>query len=281
MTTTRLYLALVIAGISLAIGVIVVCEIGAPRTAVAREEIGKRLQVAEKKLRKDLGRDHFEGRVRLSDPGIKTLKPQQGFVSIQCLKGQYIIHMSLRLKGSARENFFATTVPEGSPLLRPDGIPLFISQWGEVAYLLAPTPTGSTSVGGKKQTLYSLHRIVRLLVVNNMEVNGAKIAAGTPGYEGMSIKPGSNPLCFNTPIDVTVPSNRAIDLGNPLCTEENLLLADVLSFHARMTAPELGCYESSDPQQGSVGGIEVAIKVWDRKAAKIRELVIKHDWSSD
>lgn len=258
---------------------------GVPLPEVANDELGDKMKAVEAALEPDLAAKHFEGQLRLSDPAIQKQKPIQGFVRIQHLKGLHIIHMSVRKEGNRRVDFFATSLPEKSPLLQ--GKAAYYSQWAEVAYLLDPKPHGSTGKGANEQKLYSLHRIVRLLAPSNAAANNARILRGNPGYEGMSTKPGSNPLNFNSPVDVTIPNNRTIDLGNPPCTRDTLLLPDVLSFRVRMLAPgkqtdlpnpELGYYESSYTEHGNVSSIEVTIKVWDAKARKARDHVIKHKW---
>lgn len=273
-------------------------------------DLNKNLWAASNQLRKHLSADHFEGGVRLSDANTASLtwkKPAQGFFRVQQFvatpasgtgyegtqdgfpsarvgitstppKPGHVLHFTVRLKGSARENFFATTVPSDSVLLtKPttfsglpdaryqDSPPLFTSQWAEVAYYLAPQPltgTQDTTDGSIKR--YSLHKVVRLLVVNNAEGNAKNYVGPDTSYNGVSTKPSNSvtgyTLNFNTPTDVTTPNNRSIDLANPPSTMDNVLIGDVLSFQVQVIPTPGGPDSPSDlpaatpPVQGAPFG---------------------------
>lgn len=255
-------------------------------------DMAARLWAVSHALRSDLAASHFEGGNKLSDSDFASAqnKPREGFFRIQqfvdlgtpegSLDGinsyrvgvktegktpGHVLHFTVRLKGNNIENFFDTPVPNDSPLFgvgivnAPYGRSLYKSQWAEVAYLLSPTTVGGAQTtaepGFPPQKRYTLLRVVRVLVSNNLDVNAAKLPSPNKAYDGMSCKPGVNPLNFNMPNEVTVPNNRSINLAtdlpppvgadpslsdlNPPCSWDNMICSEVLSFQVRfLPAPD-------------------------------------------
>jgi prepilin-type N-terminal cleavage/methylation domain-containing protein len=98
------------------------------------------LRTAANLLRSDLAQDHLEGKRRLSDPGIFTTPPREGFFAIRQAKASifegesdigprygglpgldsvksfvavnHVIHMAVKRKGNRRESFFNTQVSD-------------------------------------------------------------------------------------------------------------------------------------------------------------------------
>ena len=238
-------------------------------------DMSDKLRAAATALRGDLSRDHFEGSARVSDPSFPTLKPREGFFMIRqtpsLIEGQAdginsyrstssVLYLTVKLKGNRRENFFGASCPAGSPLLtdpttffnqpaiaRHQTGNVYTSQWAEVAYFLQPLkdPVTSVPVTGNGTPLFSLHRVVKVLIADNRAVN-PKVPAGTPGYGGFSMAPAGG---FNTPVDVTNVAKRSLPLATvnpadaaatPLTDVSTLLLTDVVSFTIQVIpAPKL------------------------------------------
>jgi prepilin-type N-terminal cleavage/methylation domain-containing protein len=209
-------------------------------------DMSERLRAATTLLRRDLDADHFEGRIRLSDPALVTPsqfhRPREGFVRIKQFQPGtpegvgsdgvpstrgvgHVLHLAVKLRGNRPEDFFSAPVPGGSPLLNTnttffnqpvdaryqDQGNVYRCQWAEVAYFLQPLPATWTANG---TPLYSLHRIARLCVVDNRAINAAGVAADPLYTNGISVRQGSNPLRFNSPRDLADPT-REPDMDNP------------------------------------------------------------------
>jgi prepilin-type N-terminal cleavage/methylation domain-containing protein len=106
-------------------------------------DMSERLRSAAHVIREDLAANHFEGDIRLSDPGFgSTVKPREGFFYIKQFgpsfnegssdsttswrspnldaagKGQsHVLYMTVRRKGNQDKQFFSATLPSGAQLL--------------------------------------------------------------------------------------------------------------------------------------------------------------------
>lgn len=239
-------------------------------------DMSDRLRAAANHIRRDLGAEHFQGSFRLSDArfGNKE-KPAVGFFMIKqygpsvaeglsdgvasfrapSANGKsHVLYMTVKLRGNGLEDFFAAPVPDPFPMLafpdrttyfnQPDDARrqnpnqlIYTSQWAEVAYFLQPRP----DITAKGTPLFSLHRIVRVLVPENMRVNNQVPAGMEKSYQGFSYRVSGSYLNFNTPFDVTNPSNRSLqtfimakdptdDTAPQFAGVESMLLTDVVSF---------------------------------------------------
>ncbi len=262
------------------------------RDLKALGDLAERLRGAKAALVRDLAADHFEGRKRLSDPTFwNNGPPAEGFFRIwQGSPGidegpdlespagskllhsfrstDHMLHFAVKLRGNLRSDFFSASVPNGSPLLSPSlGLPdrryqdspnTYNSQWAEVEYFLRPVPDQSGNLESANGTpLFALYRRQQLAVPDDSLVS--KQAPLNPiDYLEVSTTPGVNPLHFNSPLDLTMPSRRfgtstaspQLNLAGfpaaldqllkrptyPIMAEQNadLLLTDVLSFDVRV-----------------------------------------------
>jgi hypothetical protein len=171
---------------------------------------------------------------------------------------------------------------------------MYYSQWAEVAYYLQPIPGAVATIDGVSPTqLYGLYRSQKLLTPNASAANG-QVAAGTPGYNQISVQPGSNPMTFNQPSDVVTAANRCLVPANLVAgtdptagTVDQLLVSNVTSFTVRpimvqqgiivTTDAPAGGYDSSTIGNGSLYGVEITIRIWDLKTKQTRQVTIIHD----
>jgi prepilin-type N-terminal cleavage/methylation domain-containing protein len=248
----------------------------------------------------------------------------------------HILYMTVKRRGNRPEDFFAASVPDtkllGSPdkttyfnqpedARRQNGMqPLYTSQWAEVAYFLQPmmestaantAPVQSTAKG---TPLYTLHRVVRVIVPENLYVQNLVPRAQEPSYTGFSYRPGTY-LTFNSPFDVTSSSNRSLrtatinivdnDPSNPASPAfqagdpelvSTMLLADVVSFTVQMIrAPNInqqqgtpkfgfplgndfsdGSFDSSSSTPGIVS-VRIILRVWDLRSSRTQQITIVQD----
>ncbi|HYT93337.1 MAG TPA: prepilin-type N-terminal cleavage/methylation domain-containing protein [Gemmataceae bacterium] len=249
-------------------------------------DMTEKLRAATTVLRADLAADHHEGKRRPSDPDYYSNPPKCGFIRIyqgaaalpegtdadgiqsfrsgafpaaNPIYGSHILHLSIKRRGSGREDFFTAPVPAGppaSPLLTAsttffnqpadaraqDNANTYNSQWAEVAYVLVRT--GSTSeVNVANSTLgtplYALYRIQRVVVADNGTINfsatnNQRVPNNNPAninnanqtrYAQVSFRPvaltAGGSLQFNNPSDLTVPGNRAFQPATPGFTTAN------------------------------------------------------------
>jgi type II secretory pathway pseudopilin PulG len=236
------------------------------RKLKAVADMAESLRNAAAVLRRDLNSDHFDARIRPSDPLFgSTVKPREGYILIYqggaaVADGtqdgvttyhatNHVLQMAVKLRGNRQADFFSALVPAGSPLLGnttffnqpPDARyqqnGMYYSQWAEVAYYLQPLGTSATIYGASPTPLYGLYRTQRLLTPNASAANG-QVAAGTAGYSQISVQPGSNPMVFNQPSDVMTVANRSFVPANLLAGTDGggvdqLLVSNVTSFTVR------------------------------------------------
>lgn len=281
-------------------------------------DMSDRLRAAAHIIRNDLAADHFNGSARLSDANFgratdafasgshDRIRPREGYfmlknygtvghegndlAGIRSIRmppapGQsQVLCMTVRVKGTARDNFYSASLPAGSPLIgfpdpttspsqpvdarrqdnRPGAPTIYRSPWAEVCYFLQPLPeysvTAPSDIGGVQ--LYSLHRVVQLLVPDNSQLHtGAlpRISSHDYGYVQISGDRNGSNLLFNTPRDVTInparrgPHNmvhftgrrRSVltedpskqnpnDMINYVTGPETMLLSDVVSFSVEL-----------------------------------------------
>jgi hypothetical protein len=237
-------------------------------------DMEQRLRSTATIIRRDLVADHFEGKRRISDPNFwVTGPPREGFLHIHgsaptvlgpavfdehadadgipSLRAtDHVLHLTVKLRGNNRGDFFTTQVPAGSPLLtlgQPDARfqdagNTYNSQWAEVLYYLwsSGTKAGSTP-------LYSLMCRRCLGVSKNDDLNwGTKAfmplsTTLLTSYTGISCQ--ANPsagqggnIYFNNQTDLTVPDRRLAFATppSPLGTGEEILLTDVVSFSVQI-----------------------------------------------
>jgi hypothetical protein len=125
----------------------------------------------------------------------------------------------------------------------------------------------------------------------------------------MSTQPGSNPLVFNTPASLLIPTSRSIDPTNvaAVVSNDQLLLSNVISFSvrpvARWVSPNVigggagsslsgmpatndqlfallynNNYDSANAvAAGALMGVEITIRVWDLKSRQARQITIVND----
>jgi hypothetical protein len=249
-------------------------------------DMSDRLRAAAHQIRNDLRNDHFEGAVRLSDPTIINQRVREGFFMIKQFgpsgkegdsdgigsfrapipgQGSQALYMTVKLKGNRKENFFGASAI-GSPLLaasttffnqpaeaRNQDVPgnIYMSQWAEVAYCLKPlNNSAGVQLTANGTPLFSLHRIIKVLIADNRLVNQlvANNATNITAHSGFSYTAAGANFYFNTPLDVTDPTKRSIDFtqdpiaGNsvPEANVSTLLLSDVVSFDIQIVrAPPL------------------------------------------
>jgi prepilin-type N-terminal cleavage/methylation domain-containing protein len=305
-------------------------------------DMSDRLRAASNQIRRDLAADHFEGSLRLSDPSFGvTRRPQAGFFVIRQFGGSvgegasdgvtsyrspsapgrsHVLYFTSRLRGNDDHDFYTATVPSQFPMIAvPDRTTwynqpadarrqhtqkmLYNSQWAEVAYFLMPSPDNATAKG---TPLYSLHRMVRVLVADNRNLANLVPRNQEPMYQGFSYRPGTY-LIFNTPWDVTSSWNRSLNQfiiardptapTSPNFTGvESLLLTDVVSFTVQgiqtlgvdpwRGLPKYGYplntdftdvnYDSSS-STGGLTAIRVTVRVWDLKTDQTRQISIVQD----
>jgi len=264
-------------------------------------DLQERLRTAVVPLREDLIARHLNaqtGPVHLSELGTGITPPvvTEGFFRIEQLNPPllegfdsdlvpsysatnhallFTINTGAGLS-SRRNDFRSTTVPASTPpnpltALEQASQPnfqergLFLSPWAEVSWFLAPMIDPATGqqvlAGGGSTPLYTLHRRVRLLVVNNTALNSTsrEVATNAGLYPEISCKPDAgltaNFLYFNNPTDVAQlplgPTRRGgmdttgpaplIDrrpLGTgpegPAFIGQDRVLADVISFQVQV-----------------------------------------------
>jgi prepilin-type N-terminal cleavage/methylation domain-containing protein len=257
------------------------------RSLKAVGDLNTSLRTASTALRSDLSAAHFEGMRRLSDSkfwsGVNNGPPKFGYLYVyqgpptafnveatdpdgivirRC--NTHILALTVRAAGDRQKDWFAATVPAGSPLLSL-GVPdtrytsavsnVFTSQWAEVIYFMVPI----TDITADGTPLFTLYRQQHLAVSDNDQINwGAnkqpltqlqayrnKICArGNPNPNGIN----NQYLYFNSPADLTIPERRCAGtfittganagtvVAAPLTdatgalTGEDILLTDVLSF---------------------------------------------------
>jgi type II secretory pathway pseudopilin PulG len=166
--------------------------------------------------------------------------------------GSHALYMTVKLKGNRKENFFGATAPAGAQVLTQpttffnqpadaryqDTGTLYTSQWAEVAYFLQPLKDQSGNPMSANGTpLYSLHRLIRVLVADNRQINGTA-DPNNPDYGGFSLRMNNGQGWFNTPLDVTTPNNRSLagffqtdPITQPgFANVSTMLLTDVVSF---------------------------------------------------
>jgi hypothetical protein len=176
--------------------------------------------------------------------------------------GSHVLYMTVKLKGNRKENFFGATAPGGAAVLSQpttffnqpadaryqDTGTLYTSQWAEVAYFLQPLKDQSGNPMSANGTpLYSLHRLIRVLVADNRQINGSA-DPNDPAYGGFSLRMNNGQGWFNTPLDVTTPNNRSLAgffQADPItqpgfASVSTMLLTDVVSFDVQaIPAPTL------------------------------------------
>lgn len=234
----------------------------------ATAEMAQRLRTATTVLRRDLSADHFDARIRPSDPGFGTsVKPREGFICIRqnavplsegtvdgnaSLIGRpgasdagQVLHLAVKLRGNRPEDFFIAGVPSNATLMNQSTFfnqpadaryqtadSLYYSQWAEVVYYLQAIPGAGTNPNGGSQPLFGLYRRQRLCVADNRALT--TVATGTAGYEQMSVKDNAGMYRFNTPSDLTDAAKRAIDPTAPgAAGVDTLLMSNVTSFTVR------------------------------------------------
>jgi type II secretory pathway pseudopilin PulG len=255
-------------------------------------DMQERLRAAATVLRRDLAADHFEGHRRLSDPNFWTDGyPGQGFFRISqgsasikegfepdlvlpapdviapVRATDHVLHLSVKLRGNGREDFFSANVP-GSVVLSAstnffaqptdaryqDTPGTFNSQWAEVAYFLIPNGASA----GTGTPLFTLYRSQFVVVPDNSGLANVPGTALAQNYE-MSCETAGTALHFNTPGDLTNPLTRAYTAPTTATARGNFsatsprnwaaaaLLTDVISFDVRplqydLTAGAAGTY---------------------------------------
>lgn len=190
-------------------------------------------------------------------------------------------------------------LPADATLTTPGG-PNFRSQWAEVAYFLGPQQGTSEEplVPGPNGTpLFGLYRAQFLAVTDATNVNG-KIAA-TPSNLSSGVFGGIScasdgaavpNITFYTPNDLAKgPATRTFLPANPgaartwpppLCS---LLVPNVVSFQVQgilnSTSPQdfPNGYDSALPNQPSLKGVFITIRVWDNKTRQTRQTSIIQD----
>lgn len=180
-------------------------------------DMQEELRTATNMLRADLSADHFEGKRRLSDPNLMTEKIREGFFAVgqgfpptggsrKVTEGiengvpsyratDHWLHFAVKMRGNARERFFAAPAPglgALSPNLghqSPDVVfqenpNVLHSAWGEVAYFLLPTGTtvNPQVPGGAGTPLHALYRCAYVVPSNTSVVNGRSLKARTDGF---------------------------------------------------------------------------------------------------
>ncbi len=179
----------------------------------------------------------------------------------------HILYMTNRLRGNRQESFFGAQVPGGSPLLtgnttyfnQPAGARLppqsgivYTSQWAEVAYFLQPllNSAGQQMMADDTVPLYSLQRMVRVIVPNNQTINSQVPVGLASSYAAFSTSAnGGANLYFNSPLDVINPAFRGFSVGGvpfaqdpsmpgtpALANVSSLLISDVISFDIQVLA---------------------------------------------
>jgi prepilin-type N-terminal cleavage/methylation domain-containing protein len=256
----------------------------------------------------------------------------------------HILYMAVKRRGNRAEDFFAAHVPDSTLLGFPDitaydydpnkpnqpedarrqnGMqPLYMSQWAEVAYFLQPmmessaanvAPVQSTAKG---TPLYTLHRVVRVIVPENRYIQNRVPRSQEPSYTGFSYRL-SNPnyLTFNNPFDVVTLGNRSLkistiniidtDPSNPATPAfqtndpervSTMLLADVVSFTVQMIraqnvdpqagTPKFGFpltndfgdgnFDSNNTASGIVS-VRIILRVWDLRSSRTQQITIVQD----
>jgi type II secretory pathway pseudopilin PulG len=167
------------------------------RTMKAIGDMNARLRTVENMLRDDLIADHFQGKLRLSDPSFWLRGPvQEGYLRVwhgsplgsanyysegnadgieSYYATDHYMAYTVKKRGNERQDFYSANVPVGSPLLAlgtPDSRyqetdpatgqytkPPYNSQWVEVAWHMRAN--GATA-GAKP--LYTLYRGQRVIV---------------------------------------------------------------------------------------------------------------------
>lgn len=227
-------------------------------------EMSQRLRTGTTVLRRDLNADHFDARIRPSDPGFgSSVLPREGFIRIHqggamlsdgtadglpsIIATGHVLHVAVKLRGNKPEDFFVAGVPSNAALMNNSTFfnqpadaryqtadNRYYSQWAEVCYYLQAIPNATTNPAGGAQQLYGLYRAQRLCVADNRALSG-QVATGTAGYEQMSVKDdGTGKYRFNTPSDLTTLANRAMDPTAPAAANvDTLLLSNVISFTVR------------------------------------------------
>lgn len=242
--------------------------------------------------------------------------------------GSHVLYMTVKLKGNRKENFFGATAPAGAAVLSkattffnqpPDARyqdtgNLYTSQWAEVAYFLQPLSDQSGNpVTANGTPMYTLHRVIKVLVADNRQVNGSA-AANDPAYGGFSLRTNNGQGWFNTPLDVTNPNNRSMAAtfqNDPMNTAglgsvNTMLLSDVVSFTVQaipapilptppMQQPPPFGFPVNTPQQGGadnfidvpmfdssmtpqgITAVQVIIRVWDLRSQQTRQITLIQD----
>jgi type II secretory pathway pseudopilin PulG len=241
-------------------------------------DMQERLRAAATVLRRDLEAEHFEGHRRLSDPNFWADGfPAQGFFrlagSASTAEGfepdlqlpapfviapvratDHVLHLSVKLRGNGRGDFFSANVP-GSAVLTAstnffnqppdaryqDTPGTFNSPWAEVAYFLIPNGASA----GTGTPLFTLYRSQFAVVPDNSALTSVPSTALNQNYE-MSCETSGASLHFNTPGDLANPITRAytaptagsgrgnFDPATPGNWGAAALLTDVISFDVRL-----------------------------------------------
>lgn len=193
-------------------------------------DMQEKLRTATNILRDDLAQDHFEGKRRLSDPDIVTLRPREGFVKIyqgtaSVLDGvdadgipsysavDHVLNFSCKQRGNRRENVYAALSRPGllgvrtnffdqpsDSVFRDTSAPIYTSPWCEVGYFLVKTGTTiePNNPAGLGTPIYALYRSQFVVVPDNTKILDTLSEAVVDGsgnayggYEGI--------CCISTP----------------------------------------------------------------------------------
>ena len=226
-------------------------------------------------LQKDLSAYHFDGYRRLSDENFwDNGPPRQGYFQIyeggatsyegtttdgvtyqrSGSAADHRLAFTSRLSGKNPEDFYVTAFEQYNPnsdynnlvglfnsgsILKTSknfqrydfNLGVLHSQWAEIAYF---TKANNRTANGTP--LMDLYRQQRAILPSNSEANVLALnGTNLLQYENFSCKPNAGKIYFNSPSDLTIPSNRmASGLPNTLYANSDLLITDVISFDVRI-----------------------------------------------
>jgi prepilin-type N-terminal cleavage/methylation domain-containing protein len=179
-------------------------------------DMQEELRTATNMLRADLSADHFEGKRRLSDLNLKTERIREGFFAMgqgypptagsrKVNEGNengvpsfratdHWLHFTVKLRGNARERFFAAPAPgvstpapnlgrQSPDVVFQENVNVLHSAWGEVAYIVLPTGTtvNPQVPGGAGTPLYALYRCAYVVPSDTSVLNSRNMSASPDG----------------------------------------------------------------------------------------------------
>jgi prepilin-type N-terminal cleavage/methylation domain-containing protein len=266
-----------------------------------------------------------------SDPGPAPILGANSYRA-----SDHILHFTVAKVPGPPQNYYSATVPAGMPATYPldqrigpadyqqSGI--VNTSWAEVAYFLRATvDSAGNQVFAGNTPMYTLYRRQCLILnlvdaTNPAGINFApnQVAAGSwSSYPEMSCQSVGGFLHFNSPVDVTTPTNRCLwnnpaaptttpppgvtpmpptnpyyqimgDRAETTRIGDDLLLTDVISFQVQILRP--GDFQFVDVQPPApqpvydtainwyqIRALQITIRVWDVKTQQTRQITVVSD----